>query len=69
MMVHCIQVPETKSMHLCLMFAFPVNMSINTGSGKVSERRLGILSSPYSAINGSSDLCIDRSRKHNMAPS
>jgi len=46
MMVHCIQAPETKSMHLCLTFAFPLSMSINTGPGKVSEGRLGILFSP-----------------------
>jgi hypothetical protein len=47
MMVHCIQAPETKSMHLCLTFAFSLSMSINIGPGKVSEGRLGILSWCY----------------------
>lgn len=45
-MVHCIQAPETKSMHLFLTFAFPLSTSINTGPEKVSEERHGIVSSP-----------------------
>jgi hypothetical protein len=45
-MVHCIQAQEIKSMNLFFTFAFPLSMSINTGPGKVSEERLGILSSP-----------------------